>query len=566
MPIVNKTKNTAAIYNRGREVVKVYDHGTLAWQKQSSIPDYLCFTALESGTFTLTIPAAVTSAYLSYVEYSLDGQNWTRLTVDSTAQSITAGTAQNPIPAGGKVYWRGSGSALGPSFTEGGRCIFSSSANFDASGHLMSLLVGDNFANYEHLTHFNTDGIRNATFSYLFKGCNTLVNAKDLVLPTFESYHLYIYYYTFRECSSLVSQPPLLSTNLAQACYYGMYYGCTSLTASATLPAATLQESCYRYMYYNCTNLETVNPILATTASGTNCMNQMFRICKKITRAELHLTGALTQACCYQMFQLCSALSYVKCLATDISATNCVTNWLASASSTGTFIQAAGATWPRGASGIPTGWVDIEKRTMPSGYKQVEYVANPNYGYINIGRAFDSNEEKLELAFVKQGSGSSMPFGNSTYNYRYGQLKVIDQSTALTIRAGVDYDDQVYKQSQITSVTDDKPHTLQYVGSSSGFQLYLDGTLKKTETCAWDAVNPFDGNMLFTASTNTSSTAYFHIKPIFYVKMWDGTDNLALDYVAAIRESDNVAGFYDLVGGVFHPSDNANNFTAGQEI
>lgn len=39
MPIVNKTKNTAAIYNHGREVVKVYDHGSLVWQKGSVIPN-----------------------------------------------------------------------------------------------------------------------------------------------------------------------------------------------------------------------------------------------------------------------------------------------------------------------------------------------------------------------------------------------------------------------------------------------------------------------------------------------------------------------------------------------
>ena len=103
MPIINKTKNTAAIYNRGREVVKVYDHGKLAWQ--SSVPNYLCFKALENGTFTLTIPAAVTSDNLTYVEYSLNGRTWTRLTVDDTAQSITTPTIQ----AGGKVYWRGSG-------------------------------------------------------------------------------------------------------------------------------------------------------------------------------------------------------------------------------------------------------------------------------------------------------------------------------------------------------------------------------------------------------------------------------------------------------------------------
>ncbi len=87
MPIVNKTKRTAAIFNRGSEVVKVYDHGVLAWQKSTSIPDYLCFTALEAGQFTLTIPAAVTPTYLSYVEWSKDGRTWNH--TDNTSDAVT---------------------------------------------------------------------------------------------------------------------------------------------------------------------------------------------------------------------------------------------------------------------------------------------------------------------------------------------------------------------------------------------------------------------------------------------------------------------------------------------
>ena len=109
MPIVNKTKNTAAIYNRGREVVKVYDHGKLAWQKQTSIPDYLCFTALEAGQFTLTIPAAVTATYLSYVEWSKDGSTWNH--TDNTSEAVTIDVQ---VASGDKVYWRGSGVHPGP--------------------------------------------------------------------------------------------------------------------------------------------------------------------------------------------------------------------------------------------------------------------------------------------------------------------------------------------------------------------------------------------------------------------------------------------------------------------
>jgi hypothetical protein len=56
------------------------------------------------------------------------------------------------------------------------------------------------------------------------------------------------------------------------------------------------------------------------------------------------------------MFEGCTKLSYVKCLATDISATDCTYNWLYNVASSGTFIKAANTDWSRNSSGIPDGW------------------------------------------------------------------------------------------------------------------------------------------------------------------------------------------------------------------
>jgi hypothetical protein len=57
------------------------------------------------------------------------------------------------------------------------------------------------------------------------------------------------------------------------------------------------------------------------------------------------------------MFKGCTNLSHITCLATDISATNCTTNWVSEVSSTGTFEKASDMNnWTTGASGIPSGW------------------------------------------------------------------------------------------------------------------------------------------------------------------------------------------------------------------
>ena len=49
-------------------------------------------------------------------------------------------------------------------------------------------------------------------------------------------------------------------------------------------------------------------------------------------------------------------------LATDISASSCLANWVSGVSSTGTFTKAASMTsLPTGINGIPSGWTVVNK-------------------------------------------------------------------------------------------------------------------------------------------------------------------------------------------------------------
>jgi hypothetical protein len=61
------------------------------------------------------------------------------------------------------------------------------------------------------------------------------------------------------------------------------------------------------------------------------------------------------------MFYGCKKLSYIKMLATDISAPSCLSNWVSSVASTGTFVKnPAMTTLPTGNSGIPSGWTVVD--------------------------------------------------------------------------------------------------------------------------------------------------------------------------------------------------------------
>ena len=57
-------------------------------------------------------------------------------------------------------------------------------------------------------------------------------------------------------------------------------------------------------------------------------------------------------------FSGCTNLSYIKCLATTMTATDCTTGWVEGVAANGTFVKAASADWSvkTGNDGIPAGW------------------------------------------------------------------------------------------------------------------------------------------------------------------------------------------------------------------
>ena len=89
--------------------------------------------------------------------------------------------------------------------------------------------------------------------------------------------------------------------------------------------------------------------------------NNMFKNCKKLLKAPELPVETLTNNCYRDMFSGCTSLNYIRCLATDLSAPDCLSSWVENVSPTGTFVKKAGVTWPTGANGIPSGWTVIEE-------------------------------------------------------------------------------------------------------------------------------------------------------------------------------------------------------------
>ena len=189
----------------------------------------------------------------------------------------------------------------------------------------MSLISGTGFSGLTDLSRGSW------IFHNLFAGCTGLTSAEELNLPaTALSY--FTYYGMFENCTSLTKAPELPATNIYVECYERMFAGCTSLTkAPSILPATNLKSTCYRFMFQNCTSLRTAPELPATN---------------------------LYYNCYMYMFAGCTNLNYIKCLATNISATGCTNSWVSGVqTSSGTFVKNPNmSSWTTGNNGIPTNW------------------------------------------------------------------------------------------------------------------------------------------------------------------------------------------------------------------
>lgn len=112
-------------------------------------------------------------------------------------------------------------------------------------------------------------------------------------------------------------------------------------------------------------NHETKDLVLPATTLTSACYEAMFNGCAGLTRAPVLPAPALVANCYEMMFADCIKLKYIKCLATDISATDCTKAWVGGTDGvfdTGTFVRDPNmpydttSGWPRGEHGIPSGW------------------------------------------------------------------------------------------------------------------------------------------------------------------------------------------------------------------
>ena len=409
---------------------------------------YLTFEALEDGTFSFS---------KNDLQYSLDdGVTW---------QTLTAGTSTPTISAGNKILWKQTG--LVPNSSDySGIGSFSSTNKFNVYGNIMSLYYGDDFIGQNDLTG------KDYAFYSLFYNCSKLISAENLILHA-TTLSIRCYGSMFNYCTSLTKAPELPATTLADECYYVMFGNCSSLTTVPKLPATKLKSYVYGEMFSRCKSLTTA-PELPATTLATGCYYHMFGNCTSLTKSPDLPATTLANNCYNTMFIGCQNIRYVKCLATDISATDCLTDWLDGTMLLGTFITADNPpAWPSDTSGIPGGWTS---------YTESQYEEVRHYELANVATTGDYNDlinkpNISEAGFIKVNNGSYVGLVNSlssAYNKSIGNKAVIegDGYGSELIKASGEYS---HAEGYATTAQASYSHAEGYKSRSGGTASHAEG-------------------------------------------------------------------------------------------
>lgn len=340
--IGNDSINT--LYVGNDDVDKMYLGSVEVFSKEPAYSEMpLTFNIISGGTIRWV---ASNTAFTKTIEYKLNDGEWTSITSNtgSSAPSIN-------VIEGDEIQFRGDNASYG--YTNYQYSTFSgSTAGFEVEGNIMSLIDSTGFTTATTLTS-------RYTFFRLFRQCTGLTSVEHLILPA-TTLTENCYAGIFSYCTSLTTAPELPATTMAISCYYTMFYNCTSLTTAPELPATTVAGNCYDSMFEGCSSLTTAPELPAITLARA-CYEYMFEGCTSLTTAPELPATTLTNQCYSNMFQNCTSLNYIKCLATDISATNCTNKWVSNVAASGTFIKATSMNdWTTGDSGIPTGWTVTE--------------------------------------------------------------------------------------------------------------------------------------------------------------------------------------------------------------
>lgn len=373
-----------SVLPRIKSIINEDNKNDITWDNIHEIFDtyknYLSFTAVENNC-----KISLNETTAPNIKYSLNGKKW----IEWDYNQIT-------LNIGDIVFFKGNNEQYFSKSTSEFN-MFIITGKVKAHGNIMSLLYGDNFidnlsidSDYCFYSLFNNckdlltapllpaTTLSNYCYANMFNNCTSLTKTHELPSKVMKQY---CYSNMFNKCTSLTTMPELSANILSSYCYQNMFNGCTLLKYISSLPANVLAEGCYEGMFEGCTSLESapklnaeeiavkcykqmfkgctslnIAPYIYATTLFDYCYYEMFYGCTSLEKAPILYAETLMPYCYTRMFYNCNKLNYIECCAIDISANNCLTNWVYGVAGTGKFIREINSSFEISANGIPLYW------------------------------------------------------------------------------------------------------------------------------------------------------------------------------------------------------------------
>ena len=207
---------------------------------------------------------------------------------------------------------------------------------------------------------------------------------------------------------------------------------------------------------------------------------------------------------------------------------------------------------------IEVGSSDCSSR-LPDGYTEVEYIENTSSAYIDTG--FKPNQDTritCEMQCVTSTS-SVLHFGTGGWDKVNGMWLTYETGVNGTLH--ISWLGKTVWSTYSSVHGDYNRHTYDWNKNN----IYKDGVLVASNTYA--NYNCPDNLAIFTTILNGTSyeTSLKMLGRVYWFKIYDN-GTLVRDLVPCVRDSDNIAGAYDLVNNVFYGSGNNNRFVAGDPV
>jgi hypothetical protein len=137
---------------------------------------------------------------------------------------------------------------------------------------------------------------------------------------------------------------------------YGNIMSLIDSTGFTTLSSFT-QQNVFMNFFNSGGCIDAENLILPATALTNYCYQGMLAQSANLKVGPLLPVETLVQGCYAYLFYHSYQINNIRCLATNISASNCLQEWVNGAPSSGTFYKNPNmSSWGRGASAVPNNW------------------------------------------------------------------------------------------------------------------------------------------------------------------------------------------------------------------